>query len=90
MTLAKVDVARSGEAVKNALGHDEIEPLVITRKGKAVAVLLPLDDGDLESIALSLNPELMAVVERSRRSIKENGGISFEEMWRRLEQEPDK
>jgi PHD/YefM family antitoxin component YafN of YafNO toxin-antitoxin module len=88
MTLAKVDVATSGKAVQEALGHDEIEPLIITRNGKPVAALLPLDEEDYESIALSLNPEFMAMIERSRRSFEKDGGISFEEMQRRLEQEP--
>jgi prevent-host-death family protein len=46
-------------------------PIIITRNGKAVAVLLtPADDEDLESLVLSRSPRFQALLNKSRQSIK--------------------
>ncbi|MCZ7644273.1 MAG: type II toxin-antitoxin system Phd/YefM family antitoxin [Planctomycetota bacterium] len=60
------------------------EPLLITSAGKAVAVVLPLDEADVESVKLSMNPEFIRIIERSRKSLKARGGLSDDEMRRRL------
>jgi prevent-host-death family protein len=57
-------------------------PIVITRNGKAVAVLLaPLDDDDLERLILARSPRLPALLEKSRKSIKAGKGLSQEDFW---------
>jgi prevent-host-death family protein len=57
-------------------------PLVITRNGKAVAVLLvPYDDDDLERLLLGRSPRFRALLNRSRRSLKEGKGLSEEAFW---------
>jgi prevent-host-death family protein len=57
-------------------------PLVITRNGKAVAVLLvPYDDDDLERLMLARSPRFQALLNRSRQSIKEGKGLSEEAFW---------
>jgi prevent-host-death family protein len=57
-------------------------PLVITRNGKAVAVLLvPADDGDLERLLLGRSPRFQALLNRSRQSIKDGQGLSEEAFW---------
>ena len=51
-------------------------PIVITRNGKAVAVLLvPYDDDDLERLLLGRSPRFQAMLNRSRRSIEEGEGL---------------
>ncbi len=58
-------------------------PVVITRNGKAVAVLVaPTDDDDLESLLLSRSPRFQKLLERSRASIKEGKGLSHDDFWR--------
>jgi prevent-host-death family protein len=58
-------------------------PIVITRNGKAVAVLLvPSDDEDLERILLGRSPRFQALLNRSRQSIKEGKGLSEEDFWK--------
>src|SRR5438034_4852915 len=42
------------------------EPLIVTRKGKPVAVLTSADGMDAESIALANNPKFAAIIARSR------------------------
>jgi hypothetical protein len=57
-------------------------PIVITRNGKAVAVLLvPHDDDDLESLLLGRSPRFQALLDRSRQSIKEGKGLSEDSFW---------
>ena len=58
-------------------------PIVITRNGKAVAVLLvPNDDDDLEHILLGRSPRFQAMLDRSRQSIKEGKGLSGADFWK--------
>jgi prevent-host-death family protein len=57
-------------------------PVVITRNGKAVAVLLvPYDDDDLERLLLGRSPRFQAMLDRSRQSIKEGKGLSEDAFW---------
>ena len=57
-------------------------PVVITRNGKAVAVLLvPYDDDDLERLMLGRSPRFQALLGRSRQSIEEGKGLSEETFW---------
>lgn len=57
-------------------------PVVITRNGKAVAVLLvPYDDADLERLLLGRSPRFQALLNRSRQSIEEGKGLSEKAFW---------
>jgi prevent-host-death family protein len=58
-------------------------PIVITRNGKAVAVLLaPYDDDDLERLILSRSKRFQSLLSRSRQSIKEGRGLSEQAFWK--------
>ena len=57
-------------------------PIVITRNDKAAAVLLvPHDDDDLERLLLSRSPYFQALLDRSRKSVKEGKGLSERSFW---------
>jgi len=58
--------------------------LVVTRNGKPVAALVAVGDADLETVSLSTNPKFIAIIEDSRRRLREEGGISSDELRRRL------
>src|SRR2546429_2778297 len=64
------------------------EPVVLTDGDTPIAVLLPVENADLETISLSLNPQFLAMIERSRTRMIKEGGISPEEMRRRLGMDP--
>ena len=58
-------------------------PIVITRNGRAVALLLvPRDEEDLESLILARSPRFQALLEKSRRSIKAGKGLSAKGFWK--------
>jgi len=60
------------------------EPVVVTSNGKPIAALLAIDDVDLETISLRDNPEFLSIMAQSRARLKAEGGISSQEMRRRL------
>jgi prevent-host-death family protein len=58
-------------------------PVVITRNGRAVAILLaPVDDDDLEGLLLARSPRFQSLLARSRQSIKSGKGLSREDFWK--------
>src|ERR1700694_4015332 len=63
-------------------------PVVITRNGKAVAVLLAVTDEDeLDRLVLAHSPKFQALLDKSRRQIEETGGIPHEQFWREMKAE---
>lgn len=60
------------------------EPVILLLKKKPVAVLLPVQDADLETVALSFNPKFLAILERSKKRLYTEGGLSTEEVRREL------
>jgi prevent-host-death family protein len=63
-------------------------PVVITRNGKPVAVLIPPgDEDDLERLAMAYSPKLQAILEASRERFRAGGGIPHERFWQEVEAE---
>jgi hypothetical protein len=63
--------------------------IMIMYKGVALAVLVPLDNADYETVSLSTNPEFIAMLERSRARGREEGGFSTTEMRKMFAKEED-
>ena len=65
---------------------DECEtegPVVITRNGKAAAILLaPKDEEDLERLVLAHSRRFQALLEKSRRRVRTGKGISHNKFWK--------
>ena len=65
---------------------DECEnegPVIITRNGKAAAVLLASkDNDDLERLMLVHSRRFQPLLAKSRRSIKAGKGVSHDEFWK--------
>src|SRR5712691_5308944 len=63
-------------------------PVIVTRNGKAVAVLLAVTDEDeLERLVLAHSPKFQALLDKSRHQIEETGGIPHDVFWREVEAE---
>src|SRR5438094_7385525 len=61
-------------------------PVVVTRNGKAVAVLLGIeDDEELERLLLAHSRKLRAILDAADRRIDQGAGIGHEEFWRQIE-----
>ncbi|MEW5828393.1 MAG: type II toxin-antitoxin system Phd/YefM family antitoxin [Chloroflexota bacterium] len=64
----------------------EGQTIVITRNGKAAAVIIaPMDDDDLEQLVLYRSPKFQEMLNRSRQSIAEGKGIPHDEFWAKVE-----
>ena len=61
-------------------------PVVVTRNGKAVAVLLGVQDEDeLERLVLSYSTRFRGILDAARQRIRDGEGISHEDFWRDVE-----
>ncbi|HTK73706.1 MAG TPA: type II toxin-antitoxin system Phd/YefM family antitoxin [Gemmataceae bacterium] len=61
-------------------------PVVVTRNGKAVAVLLGVhDDEELERLLLAHSQKLRAILDAADRRIDEGAGIGHREFWQKVE-----
>jgi prevent-host-death family protein len=63
-------------------------PVVVTRNGKPVAVLLGIEDEDeLERLVLAYSKRFRSVLEVARQQIREGGGIPHEQFWQEVDAE---
>jgi hypothetical protein len=66
------------------------ELLVVTDRGRPIALIVDADGADLETLAVSTNPVFLAIMDRSKRRLREKGGYSTEEVCRKLGIPPPK
>ena len=72
------------------LKESEKGPVVITKNGKPVAVLLGLtDEEEIEPLLFAYSPKFKTVLARGRQQIQESGGIAHEDFWREVETETE-
>jgi PHD/YefM family antitoxin component YafN of YafNO toxin-antitoxin module len=58
------------------------EPIAVMRNGTPVALLLPADGADLETLSLSFDPVFVAIIQKSREQFARGETISLEELER--------
>ncbi len=66
-------------------------PVVITRNGKAVAVLIaPVNDDDVENLVVARSPRLQKLLNKSRASINAGRGLSSKDFWSAVSKRRDR
>jgi PHD/YefM family antitoxin component YafN of YafNO toxin-antitoxin module len=64
----------------------ELGPIVVTRKGKPVAVLLHTEnEDDLERLLMGHSAKLQTILEVARKRFQKGAGIPHETFWREVE-----
>jgi prevent-host-death family protein len=64
----------------------EQNPVIITRNGKPVAVLIPAgDEEDLERLLMAHSPKLQAILKAARQRFRAGEGIPHETFWQEVE-----
>jgi prevent-host-death family protein len=61
-------------------------PVVVTRNGKAVAVLVGVDDDDeVERLLFAHSRKLRAILDAADRRIDEGAGMGHDEFWQQVD-----
>src|SRR5712692_4219280 len=69
------------------LKASESGPVVVTRNGRPVAVIVGVQDEDeVERLLMAYSPHLGAILERSRQQFRDGEWLSEEEFWSQFEQ----
>ncbi len=79
-----LDLAKATDSLATYVQKLGEGKLVVIQDGHPIAVLMPITEDELEDLSLSQNPEFLAILEQSKTSLKEQGGISLEEVKQRL------
>jgi prevent-host-death family protein len=86
--MKRVSVADVKARFSAYLKESQEEPVIVTRNGRPVALLLAVTDEDeLERLMLAHSPKFQAIVEKSRRQVEETGGIPHDVFWREVKAE---
>lgn len=67
----------------------KVEAIILTRHGLPLVTVRDISDSDWETTALAHNPRFRAMIEQSRRSYRDQGGIGLEQLRRELDLEAD-
>ncbi|MEW6567009.1 MAG: type II toxin-antitoxin system Phd/YefM family antitoxin [Chloroflexota bacterium] len=68
------------------LKDSEKGPVIVTRNGKAVAVLLSVEsDDEVERLVLANSGRFQSILDVARKQIREGKGIPHEEFWREVQ-----
>lgn len=72
------------------LKASEDEPIIVTRNGKPVAVILGVSDEDeLERLLLAHSPRLQSLLELAKQQINATGGLTHDAFWNAVEAESE-
>jgi prevent-host-death family protein len=86
-----VKVATQEEVAADFAGYVKATkkgPIVVTSKGKPVAVLLsPGSEDDLERLLMGHSPKLQSILEAARERFREGRGIPHDSFWKEVEAE---
>lgn len=80
-----VEMADATEPLSEYARKTRKETLIVTRRGRPVAALMPVDAStDLENLVVTTHPTFQAILERSEARYKAEGGLTTEEVRERL------
>jgi len=72
------------------LKGSEEGPVIVTRNGKPVAVLISVqDEEEIERLVLAYSPKFQGILQMAKKQIEEGGGIRHEDFWQEVEQEAE-
>ena len=70
------------------LKASEQGPVVVTKNGRPVAILLSIKDEDeIERMMLAHSPKFKSILDLAEQQIREGKGIKHEDFWQEIEAE---
>lgn len=82
--MRRLEMAKATAPLADYARDVSSEPMILTVRGRPVAALLPIENADAETVALSTNSQFLALIERSRARCRAQGGVSSAKMRGRL------
>jgi antitoxin (DNA-binding transcriptional repressor) of toxin-antitoxin stability system len=79
-----IEMEQATESLATYVQTVEQELVIVMADGRPVAALVPIENADIETVALSNNPQFLALIERSRARQTAEGGLSGAELRQRL------
>lgn len=76
----KTIVASKELTSEDLIDQVQNDQVVLLRGGKPAAVVMSLDDDDLEWLARELDPEFIASIARAREDVRLGKGVSHEDV----------
>jgi prevent-host-death family protein len=84
-------VAEMKSQLSSYVREAEQGPVVVTRNGKPVAVLLGVTDEDeLDRLVLAYSPKFRGILDAARQRIRGGKGIPHEDFWEEVESPPNR
>src|SRR5438270_3813014 len=79
--------AKIAARIDDYLESSREQPVLITRNGKPVAVLLAVQDkAEAEQLAAGRLRSLRSIFEEAHEQLQKGGGIAHDQFWREVEQ----
>lgn len=82
--MTKIEFKKASGPLSEYAEKARKDPVIVIKRGKPFAAVIPLRNADEETIALSMSRKFVAIIERSRNRVKKQGAISASELRRRL------
>jgi antitoxin (DNA-binding transcriptional repressor) of toxin-antitoxin stability system len=84
MTSRTIELAKATQSLAEYAQQLEEGTIVVTDHGRPIAAVVALRNTDAETVALSENPQFLAIIERSRVRQEREGGIASADMRQRF------
>jgi antitoxin (DNA-binding transcriptional repressor) of toxin-antitoxin stability system len=86
--MKRAAVADSEEKFSSYLKAAEKEPVLVTRNGQPVGLLVALtDDEERQRLLLAHSPKFQAMLDKARKRMKNGAGIPADAFWEELAKE---
>ncbi|HXE51880.1 MAG TPA: hypothetical protein VN541_02650 [Tepidisphaeraceae bacterium] len=79
-----MEVPAGPRQLREAMRMGEEETLVLTRRGRPVAALVPMKGVDAETLSLSTNAKFLRILRKSFAQLDSGKTVSLAEMKRRM------
>ena len=66
--------------------ESELGPVIVTKNGKPVAVLLSItDEEEIERLILAYSPKFQQILKNAEQQVRNGQGLKHEDFWEELE-----
>ena len=85
--MRRVDIADATEPLAQYAHSVDEGPVVVVEHGQPIAIVIGVENADLETVTMSNHPKFLELIERSRARQEKEGGIPSDEIRRLFQAE---